>query len=83
MNAPTRLVYVTDSEPAPRFSELADVKSTRPLERRDGSVIDAGSTGTVLLVLGAGAAYEVEFGEKPADLLTVHAEDLVPADGAE
>ena len=83
MNAPTHLVYVTDSEPAPRFSDLENVMCIRPLERRDSSVIPAGTIGTVLLVLGAGAAYEVEFGETLVDLLTVNAEDLAPANDVE
>ena len=83
MNAAARLVYITDSVSAPRFAELDDVLSVRPLERRDGSVIAVGTLGTVLFVLGEGSAYEVEFGEAPADLLTVSVEDLKPADQAE
>ena len=83
MNASARLVYIADSTSSPRFSELDDVKSTRSLERRDGSFIAGGSRGNALLVLGEGAAYEVEFGETPADLVTVSAGDLAPADAVE
>lgn len=78
MNASARLMYVADADPAPRFSELDDVRSARPLARSDGSLIETGALGTVLLVLGGGAAYEVEFGEDLVDLITVNAEDLAP-----
>ena len=77
MNMRATLFFsAASAEPAPTFNTLDDVVTLRYVETDDGRDVPAGSHGTVMNVLGDGAAYYVEFAEPEPALALIYADNL-------
>jgi hypothetical protein len=64
-----------EPRPAP-LAELSVVEVLRDVETDEGTVVPAGSRGTIVATWGEGAAYEIEFARPVVGLATVIASAL-------
>lgn len=75
MNAPV-LLYQLDAAGPRAFAELDEVRLLAAITTDDGTIVPAGSEGTVVATWAEGAAFEVEFDQ---GLVTVEAASLTLA----